>query len=401
MGLEKQRSHPTGGRYYFLFFLILYTSICASVAAYMMYYHVPSDLNAHIQILLRFIETDAIPTPPIYYGLVYLLHFIMPYKEGFALAAVVVLTGAGFLKYGVSCRYLYTYCPGVGLRRVSLFAFLLMFFAPITLFCYEGDLWYLAKFTPLIWHNSTTLLSLPFCVFLFYSAVKYIENRSDSVLWKILLISVIIVLIKPSFIFSFLPAFPLTLLLLDKRWSADFFKVMALGVPLAAIIIVEKILIYNTNPILVHLEDGLVGGIGIKPFFLWLQYSESLGWDIISSFMFPFVFVVAYWKRLLQDPQIILSSLLVLFGLVIYFALVETGSRLMDGNFFWQVILTLFVAYLVLVKHLLNICFASHSIDFSKKGLSLKNVFLLGLFFVHVVGGIAYTLRIVTLHNIY
>src|SRR5690554_7977183 len=89
------------GHRYFLFFIILYTGTCALVFSYMLYFYVGSDLHAHIQILLSFVEIGSIPTPPGYYMLVYLLHFLMPYKEGYALAAVVVLTAAGCFKYGI------------------------------------------------------------------------------------------------------------------------------------------------------------------------------------------------------------------------------------------------------------------------------------------------------------
>src|SRR5690606_21751051 len=116
----------------------------------------------------RFLDMGSFPTPPLYYSLVYVLHFIMPYKEGFGMAAWLVLTAAGFFKYLWSINYLMSYCPQVNSRYVNIFAFSLMFFAPITLFGFEGEKWYLAKFTSLIWHNSTTLLSLPFCVLLFY-----------------------------------------------------------------------------------------------------------------------------------------------------------------------------------------------------------------------------------------
>lgn len=382
----------------FWLFITLYTVLCAVVFSYMLYYHVPSDINAHTQILMRFVEVDSFPTPPIYYSLVYLLHFIMPYKEGYGMAAMVVLTAAGFLKYGLSYKYLITYCSPLSQRTLNIFTFSLMFFAPITLFYYEGELWYLAKFTPLIWHNSTTLLSLPFCVLLFYLAVRYLETRSPKLLWRILAVAILIVLIKPSFVFPFLPAFPLAILLVDRRWSIELLQSILLIIPLVAIIVVEKALIYNVNPIESHLEEGIISGIGIHPFFLWKYYSETPIWDVVSSFLFPLTFVAFSWRRLFNDPHFILGLLLVMFAFMIYFTLIETGPRMMDGNFFWQVILTLFVFNLVLVKHLLNTCFYQKS---AEGGVTFRGLFLLILFFIHVVGGITYTIRIILTHCIF
>jgi len=388
------------GHRYFLFFIILYTGTCALVFSYMLYFYVGSDLHAHIQILLSFVEIGSIPTPPGYYMLVYLLHFLMPYKEGYALAAVVVLTAAGCFKYGISHKYLGTYCPGLGDGSLGFFTWALMFFAPVTLFSLEGELWYLGKFTSLIWHNSTSLLSFPFCILLFYYSIQYVEKRQRGLLAKILITAILIVLIKPSFIFAFVPAFPLAILIVDRKWSPDVLKAMALGIPLVVLIMVEKIVIYNINPIDSHLEEGLVNGIGIRPFFLWLYYSESLLWDVISSFLFPVCFILFYFKILLKDPHAVFSGLLIVVALVIFFTLVETGPRSTDGNFFWQVILTLFMGYLVLTKHLLNLCFGTAGDMRIQRPLNYKNSLLLILFFIHVIGGLAYTIRIFTTHAI-
>jgi hypothetical protein len=385
---------------YDVFFLTLYTLISSAVFFYILYNQIPSDIGAHTQILISFLEMGSFPTPPLYYSLVYGLHFIMPYKEGFGLAAWAVLTAAAFLKYLWSLQYLKTYCLGVKNRYLNPFAFGLMFFAPLTLFAYEGEYWYLGKFTSLIWHNSTSLLSLPFCILLFYFAVQYLESRRQEILWKILTVSIIIVMIKPSFIFAFLPAFPLSILLLDRKWSVDLSKSLALGVPLVVLIIVEKILIYNVLPLEGHLEQGLISGVGIQPFMILLHYSESLSWDVVSSFFFPFVFILFKYKQLFKDPHFLFSSILVLGAVAIYFTVVETGSRMMDGNFYWQVILTLFVSYLVLCKHLLISCFGNKDGNLAHLGLSVTNKFLLFLFVLHIVGGISYTGRIVITHSI-
>lgn len=384
---------------YFLFFSTSYAGVCALVFSYMLYYYVGSDLHAHIQILLNFVDVGSIPTPPGYYTLVYLLHFVMPYNEGYALAAVVVLTAAGFFKYGVSYKYLLTYGPGLSGGRLGFFAWAVMFFAPLTLFGLEGEFWYLGKFTPLIWHNSTSLLSYPFCILLFYYSVRYLEKRENTLLTRIFIAATIIVLIKPSFVFAFLPAFPMSILIIDRKWSPEVSKSLILSIPILALILLEKILIYNVNPIDSHLETGVLNGIGIRPFYLWLYYSESLSWDVVSSFLFPFFFILFYFKKLIKDPHVVFAGLLIVVALLIFFNLVETGPRMTDGNFFWQVILTLFIGYLVLTKHLLNLCFGAGDIG-GQRRLNYKNILLLFLFFFHVIGGLAYTIRIFTTHAI-
>ena len=159
-------------------------------------------------------------------------------------------------------------------------------------------------------------------------------------------------------------------------------------------------LIYNVNPIDSQLETGVLSGIGIRPLYLWLYHSESLLWDVVSSFLFPFFFILFHFKKLIKDPQAVFAGLLIVVALLIFFTLVETGPRMTDGNFFWQVILTLFMGYLVLTKHLLNHCFGAAESDQIQVRLNYKNILLLILFFFHVIGGLAYTIRIFTTHAI-
>src|SRR5690606_25719044 len=87
--------------HYFLFFITFYAGVCAIVFSYMLYFYVGSDLHAHIQILLSFVEVGSIPTPPGYYTLVYLLYFLMPYKYVIAFSDVVILIVSGCFRLGI------------------------------------------------------------------------------------------------------------------------------------------------------------------------------------------------------------------------------------------------------------------------------------------------------------
>jgi len=379
---------------YDFFFLTLYTLLCGSIFSYILYHQIPSDIGAHTQILLRFLERDSFPTPPLYYTLLYLLHFIMPYKEGFGLAALLILTGAGFLKYFWSLSYLKRYCPQVDSKYVNIFVFALMFFAPIILFWNDGQYWYLGKFTSVIWHNSTTLLSLPFSILLFYYSLIFFEDGNKRLLGAIYVICVVIILIKPSFIFSFLPAFIIILFFLEQQFSKTFNICLVGALSLIILIMIEKEIIYSDG-LLDHIyAGGSTSEIKIKPFFVWLSWSEHPVKDIVVSFLFAIFFVLFYFKVLIKDLHFVYSTLMLLIGLMIFFSLVETGHRILDGNFYWQVIISLSIWHLVLVKNFLLLSRATFSYG-SNAVLNCKNWFLIILFVLHVVSGFTYLARIV------
>lgn len=318
----------------------------------------------------------------------------MPYKEGFGLAALLILTGAGFLKYFWSLSYLKRYCPQVDSKYVNMFVFALMFFAPIILFWNDGKYWYLGKFTSVIWHNSTTLLSLPFSILLFYYSLIFFEDGNKRLLGAIYVICVVIILIKPSFIFSFLPAFIIILFFLEQQFSKTFNICLIGALSLIILIMIEKEIIYSDG-LLDHIyAGGSTSEIEIKPFFVWLSWSEHPVKDIVVSFLFAKFFVLFYFKVLIKDLHFIYSTLMLLIGLMIFFSLVETGHRILDGNFYWQVIISLSIWYLVLVKNFLLLSRATFSSG-SNAALNCKNWFLIILFVLHVMSGFTYLARIV------
>src|SRR5690606_7146683 len=106
------------------------------------------------------------------------------------------------------------------------------------------------------------------------------------------------------------------------------------------------------------------------------------------------VFITFYCQRLIKDYHFLYSSLLVAISLVIFLLFVENGPRLLDGNFYWQIILSLFVWYMVLGKNLLLIIFPLNVSDHSLPWFDVKNMTLIALFLIHVLSGFAYLAKI-------
>ena len=380
-------------------FLLAYTLISGGIYFYILFFNVPSDIRSHIQILLRFLDLGSFPTPPLYYALVYGLHFLMPYKEGYAMAALCVLTAAGFLKFLWSLVYLHKFTPNTSGALTGLSVFCLMFFFPLSFLQLDAGYWYLGKFTPTIWHNSTSLLVFPFCILLFQSSLSYLEAPKTTQLFTLFFIGLTIILIKPSFVFPYIPAFPLMVYLKEKKLSKVFQFASYLSLIFLMIILAEKIIIYDQGLLDKIFSGPRVSGIALKPFGIWLSWTDQPIRDLFLSFIFPSAFILLYFKTLRKDTHFIFATLLVLFSMFIFWLFVETGPRHLDGNFYWQIIFTLYIWYLVILKNLINNMYTGDILMKKIQELRVREKLMIVLFLIHTFSGFAYLTRILILQD--
>jgi hypothetical protein len=318
----------------------------------------------------------------------------MPFKAGYAMAALCVLTAAGFFKFMFSIKYLKTFTPEKSYTLIGPLVFCLMFFSPVIWLYGEGEYWYLGKFTPTIWHNSTSLLAFPFCILLFQISLPYLEYPKISQLFYIFIVAITLIMIKPSFIFPFIPAFPLMVFLRGKRFSRGLLYAILLSLILLVIILAEKIIIYDLGQFDELISGGKKSGIALKPFGVWLTWTDQPIRDLFLSFLFPATFILFYYKELVKDTHFIFSTLLVFFGILIFFLFVETGPRYLDGNFYWQIILTLYIWYLVMIKFLIQKILPNEVGLTNPWRWNKKNKILFFLFLIHVLSGFVYLARI-------
>ena len=106
-------------------------------------------------------------------------------------------------------KYLVKDTTNGNLQFQDLLTFTLMFFSPVFIYFFDGSIMYLGKFTSTIWHNSTTIFVFPFCLLLFIESLKYLKKPGEYSALKLLGISILIFLSKPSFLFSFIIVFPI------------------------------------------------------------------------------------------------------------------------------------------------------------------------------------------------
>ena len=342
------------------------------------------DLYDHVLLSQRLISGDLHYANFLYYLLVAFIAFFQPNIIYLQISAILLLTASVLFKFFLSISYFNNSDLGEDqgvFNRVSWFALLLCITSnfPVNL----SATWYLGQFPPNLWHNSTTIFLMPFALLLFFDALKYLKRPSGKLLASMSMWVLIGALIKPSFLFPFLPVFFL-LLFSRFRFTANFWKGLT---PLFfGTLGIAWVGIYNfiTNTY----NEG--GGVEIAPFKVWSNWSEFIPLSIIASLLFPLAFSVTQWNNVKDKLAFRFAWLLMFVSIVIYALFAEKGSNwiVVASNFSWQLIVCNFILFLVCLKETLGL--KSKRTFF---GFSVQNVLLL-IFYAHASMGLLYLIKI-------
>jgi hypothetical protein len=203
--------------------------------------------------------------------------------------------------------------------------------------------------------------------------------------------TLLILLIKPSYLFGLIPG--LISIALWQNLSRK--SVYSIGIYLVLVLVFlfgSKWVIFSETA-----EDSLFynfnarGDVIIEPFGVWLQLSESPIWDFLGSFPLLIASMIFFGKRLWADSDFRLALMTFCFGLLVFFLFAESGPGYLDGNFYWQIPISLFLLYLVIIRVLLSGFLQKQQLNPSG---FLKIGALLILFSLHVLSGLAYLMRI-------
>lgn len=351
---------------------------------------IPTDIQAHIEILKIFLNNGSFPNPPLYYLCVYALSLFIP-NNPFVVSSLLVLVIISIVKYLVVANYFERKTSERNFLLVSGIAFTLMFTSPIFLFYFDGDFLYLGKFTSSIWHNSTTIFVFPFCIWLYIVSLRYLENPSNKALIQLFGITILIQLAKPSFLFSFVIVFPLASFYKFgwlKKWS---WSAVVVCILIFASLILQKYLIYQQDSLLDKLVyGGKSSNIIIAPFQVWLSYAKNPLWALLSSFVFLLSYIVLNFRRFIHDLELLYCFLLLAISLVIFFILAESGPRFLHANFYWQIPIAILIMNMTVLSKIIFPYINKSESRFSFKKLFFKDKVVLSFYLLHFISGIYY-----------
>ena len=355
------------------------------------YYDVQSfDIKVHIFMMVDYLKEGSFPSPPGYYAFIYAVDAFLRYKYPFVLAALLSLTFFFWIKFRITTSWLQ---KEVGLGYPSTFFLVLSmaFLSPIFIPAIDGFYWYLGKFTPTIWHNSTVIAVFPFSILLFFQTLKWLETEETKTLYKMASLGLVILLIKPSFLFCYIPSLPLICLANKSGITKQFWVSMGFSTLLFGFLLLEKYWIFEWDPMIAKLytpEER--SAVVLDPLRVHLHFSAEPVFDFLSSFPSTIVFLVFWGKRAFRDLMFNFSLMLVVLALAVYLLLAETGFRQFHGNFYWQIPIALFLHYLSMVK----IAVQDYKINYPKMSPALWAFIV--VYSIQVAMGITYWQRIFT-----
>ncbi|WP_144604469.1 hypothetical protein [Algoriphagus algorifonticola] len=346
------------------------------------------DIKIHNFFLIEYLENGYFPIPPGYYFLLYLLDLLISYKFQFLVSSILLMTGFLWWKFRITVKWIFE-SSSLGIQTSYLLAFLFFFLGPIVIPSIDREYWYLGKFSQIIWHNSTIIAAFPFCLLLVKQTLSWWENYSNRAFLNICLLVVTILLIKPSFLFCYLPVFLCYTFYLLRRPSQPFILAVCLSVFSLLLIWIEKILIFQWDPMVVNYysqED--IPRVVLEPFKIWFHYSNEPFYDLLSSIPLTLCFLIFWRRKAFENRFFSFSFWTLLLAILIYFLLAETGYREYHGNFYWQIPVALYLHNL----SMLLIVLKEHQEKNEKSPFRIK--IFASIFSIQVVFGFAYWLRI-------
>jgi hypothetical protein len=326
------------------------------------------DIQLHCYILSEHLNEDTFPAYPLYYFLIYTL-------SGFSSNSSLLIIASGILLSAIFVFKYYSFQHYFREEKENSFILFLLCFVGVIFFW--ADYQYIGKYSLTSWHNSTSIPLIPLSVFLLsYTTSFFKEEVNTTTVRKLILLSCVSMLIKPSFMMVYLPVFYVFVL----AFKSDYFiKSVFIFLPCMLVLALEYLFIFSSGQSSEALSQNQ-NNVALGWLDVWNFHSPTLtqkGIDLIMPIIFPILYLATN-SRARKGFEIKFISTLFIFSFILANALYEDGSRMNDGNFIWHV-------------HIVNILlfiYCTRDWLMNKKSYSaLKNRFYLSLIVLHVCFG--------------
>jgi hypothetical protein len=232
------------------------------------------------------------------------------------------------------------------------------------------------------YHNPTVHMLRPFALLMTIAAFQVLDRPGHS-WWSVAFVAAATAgatFLKPSFTITLLPALGLIVLYrLVRRVPLDWrLLIFGLGIPAVLFLVPQYAITY--------IQGETDGGIALMPLAAASAISNFLLVKFFLSIFFPLVILILFFKKMRQDPEMILAWLAFGVGAAQFYLLAELGSRFEHGNFLWGAQITLFILFVATIRFLLKQ-------DKPLAGLLQPRVWApYAVYLPHVVSGVAYYL---------
>ena len=329
-------------------------ALMVSIFAYIMFViKWNSDLPAHARIAQQMLEEHRLfSTNFLMYFLINLLTFFTGAKYPMRAVLVLLLAAANTAKYTI-VREAFREWTSSKTAKLASFSMLFVYIIPLMYFLkplgifLSADNMYMGYYVPNVWHNSTILCMMPFAIACYLLSVKQFKQYTDRRNKYISLFLVLSVLVKPSFFFVYVIAYPIIILShygMSITFSKSLLPLLAGGICL----VYEYVTIYYSG-----VNDGSSVVIDIAQLFT-LDFWQSHILYLVVSLSLPLLFLCLYGRTIVRDPEFWFVLIMLVCGLGIMWCCRETGPRATHGNFGWQTIATMWFVYFYMLKTVIN-----------------------------------------------
>jgi len=211
---------------------------------------------------------------------------------------------------------------------------------------------FLDKIAPNVWFNATAIVTVPFAIVLFFTALKWLESQTFRWFAWVAVFSVLSVLTKPNYILAFFPLLGLIVLIraLVERRSAAVRALLwlgGLGVLLSAILLVQYYACVTSGPWAGSGPGQESSHIAFSPFAVWSLYSPNIPASILLSVAFPLAVLALYFRESKHDSAVVLAWASLAIAIFQYALLAETGETFPDQNWIWGSNVAMYLLFLV------------------------------------------------------
>jgi hypothetical protein len=276
------------------------------------------------------------------------------------------------------------------LMPILAVSMLFIFAIPIPSY-FAGDYYmYIGNYVPNVWHNSTILFLFPFAMLLFDVSYKQIQFYNAKRNWLILGLILLNLFIKPSYFFVFLCVYPL-FLLFSYHFKKEFWISLLPLIVGFFILILQYWIIYKIGSSKAKEASSVV----FLPFYKNPEFENlaSIPVAMFFSLSFPVLYSLFNFRKVIHNQLFWYILLSFVVSVLIFYFISESGPRASHGNFYWQIVITSWLAFFITLLALLS--------DMKLEGKTFKNKLLLFSFSAHVLMGVVYFIRILVTGGYY
>jgi hypothetical protein len=369
---------------------------------FILYNRVATDIQVHAAIAHSFAANHDKLTPNfLYFFFVALLSGFSAYYPLYYVASIILISAAITAKFVLNDIYLKQYGGISDSKNYALkLSFLLLFVFPLPgiNYFYDGN-FYFGQLAATVWHNSTVIFLMPFAILLFFTSYELLfseaNGKKKKLLFQIAALIILNALIKPSFLFTLLPAAGFCLfydILFAKKYGNKLYYLIPYAAGIAFIAL-EYYIIYRMNYISSKsLNDKELSSVVMAPFEVWRFFSRNIIVSLITSLLFPLVYCIVTKGQVLKNKLVQFSLLNFIFGVGIWILFAEEGARKFHANFYWQVVVTVYLLFFTMLIDFVN--------QIKLKKISpYKQVLVWIVFLLHFIWGLFYWMKIIIFNS--